>query len=97
MVIAELELRPERMEDFIVLARAFAETCRTREAGCRQFHVVRLDSTPNHLLFFEVYDDIAAFDVHRASDHLARFKATFPGMVTSEQPLRLGSLEPEAR
>jgi quinol monooxygenase YgiN len=96
VVIAELEVKSERMEDFIVLARAFAATCRIREPGCRQFQVVRLDSTPNHLLFFEVYDDIAAFDVHRASDHLVRFKATFQGVVTSEQPLRLGSLEPEA-
>jgi quinol monooxygenase YgiN len=47
------------------------------------------------VLFFEVYKDLAAFDVHRASDHLLRFKAAFQGMVTGEQPLRQGGLEPQ--
>lgn len=93
VVIAELEVKPERMQDFITLARCFAAECPARETGCRQFQVVRLDSTPHHVLFFEAYDDVAAFDAHRASDHLARFKAAFQHMVTGEQPLRLGVLE----
>ena len=92
VVIAELEVKPGRVEDFIALARSFAAECLALETGCRQFQVVRLDSTPHRVLFFEAYDDIAAFDAHRASDHLVRFKAAFRDLVAGEQPLRQGVL-----
>jgi quinol monooxygenase YgiN len=94
VVIAELAVSRERLGDFVALARSFASECLDREPGCRQFQVVQLDTTPDHVLFFEVYDDIAAFNVHGASDHLVRFKAAFQGMVTAEQPLRQGRREP---
>lgn len=96
VVIAELELRPEREGEFVALARSFVAECQAREAGCRQFQAVRLASAPPRVLFFEVYDDAAAFEAHRASEHLRRFQAAFQGMVAGEQPLRLGRLEPVA-
>jgi quinol monooxygenase YgiN len=95
VVIAELEVKPERMGDFIALARLFAAECLERETGCRQFQVVRLESTPHRVLFFEAYDRPGAFDAHRASEHLVRFKAAFQDMVMGEQPLRQGILERE--
>jgi quinol monooxygenase YgiN len=95
VVIAELEVKPDRLGAFVALARSFAAECLAREPGCRQFQVVRLETTPHHVLFFEAYDDAAAFDAHRASDHLVRFKAAFQDMVTSEQPLRQGQREQE--
>ncbi len=95
VVIAELEVKPDRVGDFVALAQSFAADCVALETGCRQFQVVRLDSTPPRVLFFEAYDDVAAFDAHRASDHLVHFKAAFQGMVTGEQPLRQGVLERE--
>lgn len=90
VVIAELEVKPERLGAFVALARPFAAECLAREPGCRQFQVVRLETSPHHVLFFEAYDDPAAFDAHCASDHLARFKAAFQDMVTGERPLRQG-------
>ena len=95
VVIAELELKPERLAAFVALARSFAAEGLAREPGCRQFQVVRLESTPQHMLFFEAYDDAAAFEAHRASDHLVRFKAAFQDMVSGEQPLRQGRREQE--
>jgi quinol monooxygenase YgiN len=97
-VIAELEIKPEWLVEFVALARSFAAECLAREPGCRQFQVVRLYSTPPtapHVLFFETYDDAAAFDAHCASAHLAQFKAAFRAMVTGEQPLRQGRREQE--
>lgn len=95
VVIAELEVKPEQLGAFIALARSFAAECLAREPGCRQFQVVRLESTPHHVLFFEAYDDAAAFEGHRASDHLLRFKAAFKDLVTGERPLRQGWREQE--
>ena len=95
VVIAELEVKAARTEEFIALARSFAAECLARETGCRQFQVVRLDPATHRVLFFEAYDDIAAFDAHRASGHLVRFKAAFQDLVAGEQPLRQGVLERE--
>lgn len=94
VVIAELEPRPERLEVFMALARAFASECLAREPGCRQFQVVRLDATPPRVLFFEAYDDGAAFAAHGGSDHLRRFQAAFRDLVVGERPLRQGTLAP---
>jgi quinol monooxygenase YgiN len=95
VVIAELELKPERLGAFVELARSFAAECLAHESGCRQFQVVRLETPPHHVLFFEAYDDATAFDAHRASDHLARFKVAFQDMVKGERPLRQGRREQE--
>ncbi len=94
IVVAELRARPECVDAFIALARGFAAECLAMERGCRQFQVVRLASSPAHVLFFEAYDDEAAFGVHSRSAHLQRFKAAFQDLVLGEQPLRLGWLEP---
>ena len=93
VVIAELVAGQGQRGDLAALARSFAAQCLAQEAGCRQFQVVELETSPDHLLFYEVYDDAAAFEAHRASDHLARFKAAFKDLVVSEQPLRLGQLK----
>lgn len=92
VVIAELAAKHGRRGDLAALARSFATECLANEPGCRQFQVVELETSPDHFLLFEVYDDAAAFDAHRGSDHLARFKAAFKDLIGSEQPLRLGQL-----
>ncbi len=90
VVIAELQVKPDSLEAFVALARSFAADCLAQEPGCRQFQVVQLESTPCHVLFFEAYDDEAAFAAHRASTHLVSFKASFQDMVAGEKPLRQG-------
>ena len=90
VVIAEFEVKPEALGDFSSLARRFAEECLQNECGCRQFEVVQLETTPRSVLFYETYDDAAAFEAHCGSAHLVRFKATFPPLIIGERPLRRG-------
>lgn len=89
IVIAEFEVRPEAFGDFAALAHSFAEECLEGEPGCWQFDVVQLE-TPCGMLFYEAYDDEAAFEAHCRSAHLARFKAAFPPLIVGERPLRRG-------
>ncbi len=90
-VIAEFEVKPERFDDFIILALRFSEECIESEDGCWQFDVIQLESSPLGVLFFEAYDGMTAFEVHCQSDHLARFRAAYGEMVVAERPLRRGS------
>ena len=91
VVIAEFEVRAESFPDFVRLAQSFARDCLEGEAGCRQFDVVLLESTPHGVLFYEAYDDAAAFAAHCGSSHLARFKSAFPPLIVGEHPLRRGT------
>ena len=43
-----------------------------REPGCRLYEVFRAAETPGTYLIFEKYDDEAALDAHRASEHFQR-------------------------
>ena len=90
VIVAEFEVKAAEFADFIALARRFARECLASEPGCRQFDVVELESPANGALFYETYDDAAAFQAHCASEHLARFKSAFPPMIIGERPLRTG-------
>ena len=43
-----------------------------KEAGCLRFDLLRDNEKPNRFFFYEIYDDKAAVDVHKATPH---FKA----------------------
>ena len=90
VVIAEFEVKSSRLGDFLVLANAFSRTCLENEPGCMQFDVVQLDTPPRGVLFYEAYENSAAFDAHCQSTHLARFKLAFPEMIVAEKTLRRG-------
>ena len=91
VVIAEFEVKPARLDEFVALAQRFSVDCLESESGCWQFDVVQLTTTPNGVLFYEAYDDVAAFEAHCRSTHLPRFKDAFKNMIVAERPLRRGS------
>ncbi|WP_238533984.1 putative quinol monooxygenase [Herbaspirillum lusitanum] len=90
VVIAEFEVKSAGMADFLALAHDDARHSVADEAGCRQFDVVRFPGS-SRVLFYEVYDDREAFDLHLETPHLARFRAGFPACIERELPVRFGS------
>ncbi len=52
--------------------RALIEPTRS-EPGCRTYEISRSKDDPRSFLFYEQYDDEAAIEAHRASDHFQRF------------------------
>ena len=44
-----------------------------REAGCRIFDVARSTEEPRTYVLYEQYDDEAAFQAHRTSEHFKRY------------------------
>ncbi|MGY2049060.1 putative quinol monooxygenase [Methylobacterium sp. JK268] len=88
VVIAEFVVRPGCLDAFLDLARADARASVAHEPGCRTFDVAVSESDPLTVLFYEVYDDRAAFDAHLDTPHLAAFRAGFPTLVAEERPVR---------
>ena len=92
VVIAEFVVRPGCLDAFLALAEDDAAHSLADEPGCRRFDVVVPEAEPGHVVFYEVYDDRAAFDAHLGTPHLARFRAGFPALIEAERPVRFAAL-----
>ena len=62
VIIAEFEVKPDSLEQFLELARTDASHSVEREPGCRQFDITLDREQPNRVVLYEIYDDEAAFD-----------------------------------
>ena len=89
VIIAEFEVKPDKLEQFLDLARTDASHSVEREPGCRQFDVTLDREQPNRVVLYEIYDDEAAFDAHLKTPHLAAFRAGIESLIVSRQVRRL--------
>jgi quinol monooxygenase YgiN len=89
VIIAEFEVKPDQLEQFLELARTDASQSVAREPGCHQFDVTLDREQPNRVVLYEVYADEAAFDAHVQTPHLAAFRAGIEGLIVSRQVRRL--------
>jgi (4S)-4-hydroxy-5-phosphonooxypentane-2,3-dione isomerase len=55
------------------------------EPGCREFNITVSQKDPNHVFIFEVYDNAAALDAHRATDHFKKYVATTKEMIAKRE------------
>jgi (4S)-4-hydroxy-5-phosphonooxypentane-2,3-dione isomerase len=62
------------------------------EPGCREFNITVSQKDPNHVFIFEVYDDAAALEAHRATDHFKKYAATTKDMVAKRDARPLASV-----
>ena len=93
VVIAEFQVKPGCMDKFLALAREDASHSLRDEPGCRRFDVTVIAGAPDRVLFYEIYDDRAAFEAHLGTPHLARFRAGFPALA-DPLPVRFATLQP---
>ena len=64
MIIAEFEVEPDRLEQFLELAKTDARQSVAVEPGCRQFDVALHREQPNRVMLYEGDDDRAACQAH---------------------------------
>jgi quinol monooxygenase YgiN len=77
----ELDIVPAEFENYkaAILENSAASV---KEPGCRQFDVLLEESNPHHVFLYEVYDDAAALEAHRATAHFKKyFEKTTPMIV----------------
>ena len=76
----DLDINPADMPKFLELIKENAAAA-VKEPGCREFNVTVLAKDPNHVFLYEVYDNEAALNTHRATDHFKKYMATTANMV----------------
>ena len=80
--IVDLDINPADTTKFIELAKENGAAA-VKEPGCREHNIVVSKTDPNHIVLFEIYDNEAALNAHRASDQFKRYQAATNGMVAS--------------
>lgn len=89
--IAELEIVPERLDDYLAFLREEIAASVEREAGVLMLHAVAEKSAPHRIRILEVYASQAAYEAHIETPHFRKYKSGTAEMVTS---LRLIDTDP---
>src|SRR5262249_52490140 len=80
----DLDINPADMDAYMAALRENGAKSVT-EPGCREFNIhVKADS-PNHVFIYEIYDNAAALEAHRATDHFKKYAATTAKMVVKRE------------
>jgi autoinducer 2-degrading protein len=80
----DLDIIPAEMDKFMAAIKENGEAA-VKEPGCREFNIQVLASNPNHVFLFEVYDNAAALEAHRATDHFKKYAAATGSMISKRE------------
>ena len=83
VLIAEIQVKPESVQQFIPLILANAQASVQSERGCLQFDVTQQTDDPTKFVFYEVYADAAAFESHSQQPHFKTFFEKSKDMIQS--------------
>lgn len=79
IVCVRIEVKPDKVEEFLAEATANARASR-QEPGNLRFDVFRSVESPLKFGLYEVYRDEAAFLDHQKTPHYARWREKIPGI-----------------
>ena len=89
-LIVEFQVKPGCLEEFNALIAINAAASVNNEATCSQFDVLHDADDPHHVVLYEIYDDLAAFqNTHMAAEHTKTFLAAAKSFVLSQKAQRL--------
>jgi quinol monooxygenase YgiN len=80
----DLEIAPAQLDKFLEALRENGAST-IKEPHCRQYDILQLISEPNQIHIYELYENEAAVQAHRASDHFKKYRATTKDMVVKSQ------------
>ncbi len=68
-VVAQIKIKAGESAGFEEVAGKLVQAVNANEPGCRLYQLFKVTESETDYLFMEQYDDQAAVDAHRASDH----------------------------
>ena len=96
VVCVEFEIEPGQTDLFMTAVRTNAEQSFNQEVGCQQFDVCHDIQFPNSVFLYEVYDDEAAFETHKRTQHYDAFNQAIGGIVMNKS-IRFWNLDSQNR
>ncbi len=87
----DLEIVPTELAKFLAALKENGAATIT-EPGCRRYDILQSTTNPNHIFIYEVYENEAAVQAHRATDHFKKYMAVTKDMVAKRQSRPLTSV-----
>jgi autoinducer 2-degrading protein len=84
VVVVDYDIIPGRVDDYLAAAKENGAAT-VKEPGCRELNISVSEKDPNHVLLFEVYDNAAALEAHRATEHFKKYAATAKDLVAKRE------------
>lgn len=81
VVTVHFKVLPDKVSEFRKAIQYQARSSRENESGCRQFDVSTSPDDPTQFFVYEIYDDEAAFEVHKNSPHSARTRESIADLL----------------
>jgi autoinducer 2-degrading protein len=82
--VVDLDIVAADRDKFIALAQDNGATA-VKEPGCHEFNIAVSQKDPNHVVLFEIWENAAALDAHRASDHFKAYQNATKDMVSKRE------------
>jgi quinol monooxygenase YgiN len=94
----DFDIAPAEMDKYLAAIKENGAAS-VKEPGCQRFDIMVLASNPNHVFLYEVYDNEAAVQAHRTTDHFKKYQATTANMVTGRnvRPMKPVAFNSKAR
>ena len=71
VVTVQFQAKSDKVDEFREAILFQAKSARENEVGCRQFDVCQSEENQTLFSVYEIYDDEAAFEIHKNSEHSA--------------------------
>jgi quinol monooxygenase YgiN len=81
VIVAELLVKEDCIDAFAAAIDRHAHNSRTLEQGCLVFDVCQHQHEPQRFVFYEVYRDEAAYQIHRQMTSYREFFENIDGML----------------
>ena len=86
----DLDIVPAQFDAFMAAAKVNGAST-PKDPGAHEFNIVVSQKDPHHVLFYEVYDNAAALDAHRATDHFKTYQTATKDMVANRNVNQMSS------
>ena len=83
-VCVDFEIDPASLDAFLTIMQKTAADSLANEVGCHQFDITQDLQNPTKIFLYELYDNAAAFDIHKKASHYLEFNQLVSEMVTAK-------------
>lgn len=80
----DIDIMPGQIDAYLAALKENGAAS-VHEPGCREFNIALSQKDPNHVLIYEVYNDAAAAQAHRETDHFKKYAAATKDMVAKRE------------
>ena len=87
----DIDVVPGQIDNYLAALKENGAEA-VKEPGCREFDITVSQKDANHVFIFEVYDDAAAAQAHRETEHFKKYAAATKDMVAKREVRPLASV-----